>query len=379
MIREVQVRGAPDIVKRAWEDLSTFDLGKQKDALKALAQMPHRTAREVLAAAVKHELRDVRIWAGIILTRHQDARAVSGLVEGLAESLTPIGEDIALLLRGDPSGDRLRELETAAKSGGRYTQGDWSVSTTAQWALIRFSDDAIPDLFRALHCRDHKVREVAKETLLRIKGPAVVEGLNEDLRNEAFPIRFQAILMLSMLDDIGAAEASLIDILLDEDEDPYTQYFITQVVFRGIRTERSRLAIEEWEKRRPGEQPPPRNRSQILEEARKSHGEDIWPVDDLQPDEFVQIVFEDEQTESTEKDTGRRRGPTFKIRERADVFREIKDAHPEWTMDKVAMEAVDELGEYVSSESVRYAFRKMREAHPDEAEKWKWERADRVR
>jgi hypothetical protein len=45
----------------------------------------------------------------------------------------------------------------------------------------------------------------------------------------------------------------------------------------------------------------------------------------------------------------------------------------------VAIEAVEELGEYVSGESVRYAFRKMKEAYPDEAEKWTWERADRVR
>lgn len=63
-------------------------------------------------------------------------------------------------------------------------------------------------------------------------------------------------------------------------------------------------------------------------------------------------------------------GPTEKIRVRAAVFRRLKDAHPAWSMDRVAMEASRELGEIVTGETVRNAYRAMG---------WKWCRGDRVR
>lgn len=64
------------------------------------------------------------------------------------------------------------------------------------------------------------------------------------------------------------------------------------------------------------------------------------------------------------------RGPTEKTRIRAEVFKRLKDAHPAWNIDRVAMEATKELGEVVTAETVRNAYRAMR---------WKWRRADRVR
>jgi hypothetical protein len=67
--------------------------------------------------------------------------------------------------------------------------------------------------------------------------------------------------------------------------------------------------------------------------------------------------------------TGRKHGPTVKTRERARVFKRLKDAHPEWGYDRVAMEALEELG-HVTGGTVRNAYRAMG---------WKWERADRVR
>lgn len=64
------------------------------------------------------------------------------------------------------------------------------------------------------------------------------------------------------------------------------------------------------------------------------------------------------------------RGPTEKTRIRATVFRRIKEAHPNWNVERVAMEAAKELGESVSAETVRNAYRAMG---------WTWQRADRVR
>ncbi len=67
---------------------------------------------------------------------------------------------------------------------------------------------------------------------------------------------------------------------------------------------------------------------------------------------------------------GNRRGPTEKTRIRAEVFKGIKTAHPSWGYDRVAIEASKELGESVSAETVRNAYRLMG---------WKWQRADRIR
>lgn len=66
-----------------------------------------------------------------------------------------------------------------------------------------------------------------------------------------------------------------------------------------------------------------------------------------------------------------RRAPTLKTRERAELYRRLKDAHPEWSQSKVAIEANREEGTDVHSKSsVQNAYRAMG---------WEWERADRVR
>lgn len=63
-------------------------------------------------------------------------------------------------------------------------------------------------------------------------------------------------------------------------------------------------------------------------------------------------------------------GPTEKTRIRAEAFKRLKSSHPTWNIERVAMEAARELGEVVTAETVRNAYRAMG---------WKWQRADRVR
>jgi len=75
----------------------------------------------------------------------------------------------------------------------------------------------------------------------------------------------------------------------------------------------------------------------------------------------------------------KQRGPNIKTQERAMVFRRLKEEHPEWTQERVAMEACEELRENVTGETVRRAYRLMRRAYPDQADEWTWERADRIR
>lgn len=62
--------------------------------------------------------------------------------------------------------------------------------------------------------------------------------------------------------------------------------------------------------------------------------------------------------------------PTEKTKIRAEVFRRIKEQHPSWSYHRVALMGSEILGEYVTSESVRNAYRAMG---------WAWPRGDRVR
>jgi hypothetical protein len=65
------------------------------------------------------------------------------------------------------------------------------------------------------------------------------------------------------------------------------------------------------------------------------------------------------------------RGPTFSTMVRANTFKKIKDAHPEWGYDTVAMHAAEELHDSrITGATVRNAFKAMG---------WRWERADRIR
>ena len=63
-------------------------------------------------------------------------------------------------------------------------------------------------------------------------------------------------------------------------------------------------------------------------------------------------------------------GPTLRTQIRGEVFKKLKDQHPEWSQAKVAMEAYEELGEEVTADTVRNTYRALG---------WKWERADRIR
>lgn len=82
----------------------------------------------------------------------------------------------------------------------------------------------------------------------------------------------------------------------------------------------------------------------------------------------------------TEDGGKKQRGPTITTQERAMVFRRLKEEHPEWTQERVAMKACEELKvENLTGDSVRNAYRLMRRAYPDQADEWTWERADRIR
>jgi hypothetical protein len=92
-------------------------------------------------------------------------------------------------------------------------------------------------------------------------------------------------------------------------------------------------------------------------------------ADELE-EEMKRWGFKAVQPTFSEDEATTKRGPTIKIQERAKVCKELKDAHPEWTQEKLAMVAGDRLGEILSAESVRNVYRTMG---------WKWKRGERTR
>jgi hypothetical protein len=87
----------------------------------------------------------------------------------------------------------------------------------------------------------------------------------------------------------------------------------------------------------------------------------VWPT-----------LSEPTPTQEAESGASEKRGPTYKTKMRAEVFKRIKYEHPGWSQAKVALEAMEQeswLGE-ISGETVRNAYRAMG---------WDWERANRVR
>lgn len=77
-----------------------------------------------------------------------------------------------------------------------------------------------------------------------------------------------------------------------------------------------------------------------------------------------------EKLTPAEDEGGKKHGPTVKTQIRAKVFKQLKDEHPEWSQAKAAIEACHKLGEYVTADTVRNAYRAMG---------WEWKRADRIR
>ncbi len=69
-------------------------------------------------------------------------------------------------------------------------------------------------------------------------------------------------------------------------------------------------------------------------------------------------------------DTKCERSPTVRTQTRFEVMKRLKDQHPDWSQDKVAAEAGEELGEVIFGETVRNTYRSMGVD---------WPRADRVR
>jgi hypothetical protein len=88
-------------------------------------------------------------------------------------------------------------------------------------------------------------------------------------------------------------------------------------------------------------------------------------------EELIKAILARAQEMFGAKGERAKRGPTFNTTVRAQTFKKIKDAHPDWGYDAVAMRAAEELRDpRITGHTVRNAYKAMN---------WRWDRADRIR
>jgi HEAT repeat protein len=150
--------------------LDSASPAERKAAIETLAQTDHPAAREALAKAVQHPVRDVRIHAAFALVPFKDARAVPGLIEALCDE-------------------------------------DESMRAIAAAVLGHIGDAAaVPNLIDALRDKEDIVGEAAAEALGLIGDAAAVQGLLDALHDEGIDM-FVHVAVAEALEEIGTPEA----------------------------------------------------------------------------------------------------------------------------------------------------------------------------
>lgn len=206
----VAPRDAPPVVQQASRALDSLNDNERSAAIASLGQMNHPAAIEVLAGAVKHPIREVRISAAVVLARLKDPRAVPGLLEGIRTAQQ--GNVRMLSELGRPAVGKLVEALLDADE-------DPLVRCNAAWALGEIGDSAAqPALREALRDQDSGVSAAAAEALTDFRDPADLPLILESLHDEKGRLREGAVKVFKKLGG-DAGVAGLIEALQDEDRE----------------------------------------------------------------------------------------------------------------------------------------------------------------
>jgi HEAT repeat protein len=196
--------------ERAAEALDSSNPTERLQAIETLAQMDDPAARDKLAAAVNHSVREVRIAAASALAAVKDLRAIPGLLEGACHTTDPFRFVEKLLALGDDAVPQLIETLKHPQAGFRKYSA---------WALKDFGHAAcIPNLSAALQDRDDYVREASIDALAAFKSQAPVELIVQCLKDESSDVRRAAACALP---EIGTPEAfhALVSALTDPNQE----------------------------------------------------------------------------------------------------------------------------------------------------------------
>ena len=171
----------PPPIKRAVEALDSFRQDERISAIEKLAQINHPEARSVMAQAMSHPMKDVRIYAALRLaelTDFTDERTVPGLLEALREVNSREGEI---------AGKSLKKIGVPAVQGLilALQDEDWRVRAHSIRILSEIKDEsAIRGLMQALYDDNRHVTRNAAEALESIGTPEALAAVEQWQREQ---------------------------------------------------------------------------------------------------------------------------------------------------------------------------------------------------
>ena len=211
---EDSVQNIPVFIIEATKALNRANRPERREAVKSLALANHPAARDALIEALRHPIKDVRIYAALVLLQFDDLviQAIPTLLDIQYDEDTELYRQVmeALLQTGSNAVPGLLE---ALHNGNKVMRRN-AARILGQIGNL----DATPGLLAALKDEDVEVRRNAAMALRDIKSSDAVSGLLAALKDVDVDVRRGAAFALI---PIGTFEAipALIEALQDENAD----------------------------------------------------------------------------------------------------------------------------------------------------------------
>jgi HEAT repeat protein len=327
--KTVVIRNAPEAVKRAVAALESINASERAAAVGTLAQIDEETARDALAAAVEHPVKDVRIHAAFMLMRFGDVRAVPGLVEALRDK-SRVSEETIDSARKFLERDPFVKRKAIAEFDG-LCDSESTVSRIATWCLVQLGPSSVDALRNELRSQDHRVREVAANVLAHI-GDCAIPGLAEDLHDSSPTVRYEAAVILSLARtlarDITLAESRLIQMVEDGSEHLATRV-MAEAALRGSSSQEAKAALERLDTDSAAASLLSKSDRELLAGANQWFDRIQRSLTVQQPAMWTRIEFTSDEAETAEEPPGARwtHGPSVKRGVKAGTLDRVKEAH----------------------------------------------------
>lgn len=180
-------RDAPPALQQVAQGLDSLDEKERQAAIDTLGKMDHRLAIEVLADALRHPIKQVRLGAALRLVDCKDPRAIPELLEGLRTR----HEEVEPWMLGDMGPAAVPGLIELLKTGNKDVQRDVS----AQLGRIGNSE-ALGVLKERLRDPDQVKRWDAVHGLAQTADPAMLPVLLEMRHDPDWGVRRRVVMAL---------------------------------------------------------------------------------------------------------------------------------------------------------------------------------------
>ncbi len=238
------LRGLPPALENAARGLDSIDSAERLRAIETLKQINHPDVAEVLAGALQHPVRDVRLAAAFKLLELRDTRGIPELLEGAAatdqvtrlydgrtcigpaavpELVRSLGHSNAVVRKWavyllDHLHERFPDLAVLPALTEALGDPDAGVRSAALSAMGKYGTAApLTPIIERLRDESHQVRDSAASALGCLGGREAAQSLMEALRDPACSVRASAIRALGEVRNTAAVPA-LVEILEDDNQ-----------------------------------------------------------------------------------------------------------------------------------------------------------------